>query len=160
MPTIKTILDSKGSQVYSIGAQASILDAAKLMNEHKIGALVIAEHEAEGRHILGILTERDVLQRVVAEQRDPGATQVEDVMTRQVACCTIDTTIDEAGAIIRERRIRHLPVVDEENLLIGMISIGDLNAHRLDGQAATIQHLHEYLYGQDESGQWLHQETA
>ncbi len=153
MSTVSRILDRKGSKVYAVSQQTTVLDAAKMMNEHKIGAVVIAGDEAADKTLLGIFTERDVLRRVVAERLDPAQTLVGDVMTRQVFSITPDTPIDEARAIFFERRIRHLPVVDEQGRIQGMISIGDLNAHRLDDDAATIKHLHEYLYGYDPSGQ-------
>ncbi len=144
MATVQALLAIKGSdQVFTIGQDASVLDAARLMNQHMIGALVIVD---QGR-VKGIITERDVLQRVVAEQRDPGATRVEAVMTQQIACCRTDTTIDEAKSIMKNKRIRHLPVVGQDMQLHGMISIGDLNAYHANSQEVTIQYLHEYLYG-------------
>lgn len=153
MSTVSTILSKKGSHVYSISQQATVLDAAKLMNEHRIGALVVSGEGDQADQVLGIFTERDVLRRVVAERRDPAQTTIADVMTRQVACISPDTPVEEARAIFRQRRIRHLPVVDDNGRLQGMVSIGDMNAHRLDADAIAIKHLHEYLYGQDDAGQ-------
>src|SRR5262249_12623192 len=97
--------------------------------------------------IVGIFTERDVLRRIVSEQRDPTRTPVEEVMTPEIICCTPETTVEEARAIMRDRRIRHLPMVDADGGLLGLISIGDLNAHQLASQELTIHMLHEYLYG-------------
>ncbi len=143
MSTIKDILAGKGTQVISIRQQATALEAAKLMNDQKIGALVVQE----GGRVIGMFTERDVLMRIVAEQRDPATVSVGQIMTRPVACCRPDTTVEEARAVMRNRRIRHLPVVDEQERLIGLVSIGDLNAWRLDGQEKTIYFLSEYIYG-------------
>jgi len=89
-----------------------------------------------------------VLRRVVAAQLDPAKTRLEDVMTKELACCRPDTSIEEARAFMRTKRIRHLPVMDEDNKLHGLISIGDLNAYRLEGQEQTIHYLYQYLYGQ------------
>jgi len=143
MSIVREILAKKGSQVLSIGRRATVLDAALLMNEHKIGALVVID---DGR-VAGMFTERDVLRRVVGERRDPATTIVDDVMTVEVVCCTQETPIDEARGAMMNRRIRHLPVVDGDRRLHGMISIGDLNAWHLNTQEQTIHLLNEYLYG-------------
>lgn len=143
MSKVTEILYEKGSQVLSIGAEATVLDAALLMNEHKIGALVVID----GRQVIGMFTERDVLRRIVAERKDPAVTFVGAVMTRDVYCATPEMTIEEARHVMKSRRIRHLPVVDEGRQLLGMISIGDLNAWDLDGQEKEIYSLKEYLYG-------------
>jgi CBS domain-containing protein len=143
MGTVRDILARKGSQVFSIGPNASVLDAALLMNEHHVGSLVVTD---EGR-VVGMFTERDVLRRVVGEQRDPASTRVGDVMSMEVACCRPETTIEEARVAMKERRIRHLPLVDEGRRLMGLVSIGDLNAYEATSQEQTIHLLHEYLYG-------------
>lgn len=142
MASIRDIVARNGSHVHTIGQQTTILDAAQLMNEHRIGALVIVE---DGQ-VIGMFTERDVLRRVVATQRDPAHTAVGEVMTREVACCSLDTTIAEARGAMKNRRIRHLPVVDDGKLQ-GMISIGDLNAFEASDAEHTIHLLQEYLYG-------------
>ncbi len=143
MATIREILAKKGTQVFTIGKGATVLDAAVVMNEHRIGALVVID---EGR-VVGMFTERDVLRRVVGERRDPAETLVADVMTLEVLCCTPETTLEEVRGVMKNRRIRHLPVVDGERCLQGLVSIGDLNAHEATSQEQTIHLLHEYLYG-------------
>jgi len=143
MPQVLTILERKGRQVWTVGKEATVLDAANVMNHHKIGALVVTE---SGR-IAGMFTERDVLRRVVGEQRDPARTLVAEVMTEEVVCCTPETLVEEARGSMKNRRIRHLPVVDGEGQLLGLISIGDLNAHHAGEQEQTIFLLNEYLYG-------------
>lgn len=144
MATVKELLSAKGSvEVFSIEKGATVLDAAKLMNQHKIGALVVID---DGR-VSGIFTERDVMRRVVVEKRDPAKTLVGEVMTTEIACCRADTSIEEASTVMKTRRIRHLPVVGDGMQLHGMVSIGDLNAYRANNQEVTITFLHEYLYG-------------
>ncbi|MEX0745553.1 MAG: CBS domain-containing protein [Phycisphaeraceae bacterium] len=143
MSTVKQVLDAKGRHVSTIGSQASVLDAALLMNEHKIGCLVVLD----GGRIVGIFTERDVLRRVVARRLDPGETSIDSVMTREVVCCQPDSRVDDARNIFMQRRIRHLPVVDEVGRLRGLISIGDLNAWELTGQQIEIHYLQEYIHG-------------
>ena len=143
MSTVKQILAHKGASVVTISPTSSALDAALLMNEHRIGALVVVE----GGRVVGIISERDMLQRVIAPRCDPAECTVDGVMTREVVCCGLDTPLQEARAILMYRRIRHLPVVNAEGGLEGMISIGDLNAWDLHGQEQQIHFLHEYLYG-------------
>ncbi len=143
MNTVKSILANKGGHVWSVGPGASVLDAALLMNEHKIGALVVLE----GGRLAGIFTERDVLRRVVGEARNPAATRVADVMSTELVCCTPDTTLDEAAGVMKNRRIRHLPVLDGDGELLGLVSIGDLNARREHAREQHIHLLNEYLYG-------------
>jgi CBS domain-containing protein len=84
---------------------------------------------------------------VVAQRKDPANTKVEEVMTTELACCKPLTSIKEARAFMRSKKIRHLPVIDDDNKLHGLISIGDLNAWRLDNQEQTITYLEQYLYG-------------
>ncbi len=144
MNTVNDLLATKGSEeVFSVSGDTSVLEAARKMNQHKIGALVIIHN---GR-VKGIFTERDVLRRVVAEQLDPGATKVDQVMTTEIACCRTDTPIEEAKSVMKSKRIRHLPVVGDDMQLHGMISIGDLNAHQVNNQEIAIHYLNEYLYG-------------
>ena len=143
MPTVKDILARKGSHVFSVDKDATVLDAALLMNDNKIGSLVVVD---QGR-VSGIITERDVLRRIVAQRRDPATAWVHEVMTREMVCCEPDTDLDEARSVIKNRRIRHLPVVDQGQNLLGLVSIGDLNAYDADAKECTIHLLHEYIYG-------------
>ena len=143
MPSVKDILKIKGSQLYTIGLNASVLDAAVLMNDNRIGALVVVK----GNQIRGIFTERDVLRRVVAKQLNPTKLIISTVMTKEVICCHVDTKVSETQSVFKNRRIRHLPVLDDQDRLVGLISIGDLNAYHTHEQDTTIKFLHEYLYG-------------
>ncbi len=143
MATVAQILAEKGTQVLTIGPEATVLDAALLMNEHKIGSLVVQD----AGQVLGIITERDILQRVVGLRRDPGETRVPDVMTTAVIYCQLRTTVEAARSVMKNRRIRHLPVLDEAKRLCGLISIGDLNAYQATSQERTIYVLQEYIYG-------------
>jgi CBS domain-containing protein len=142
MSTVRELLVKKGPHVASIGKDDTVLAAARLMNQRRIGSLVLAE----GDQIVGIFTERDILTRVVAEGRDPATTKIADVMTTPVACCGSDTTIAECRGVMRDRRIRHLPVVDKGRL-VGMITIGDLNAAEITEHQTTIRDLNTYIFG-------------
>ncbi len=143
MGTVQKILERKGRQVHSISEDASVLEAARQMNEHRVGALVVTRAE----RVVGIFTERDILCRVVAAQRDPAQTKVGSVMTAPVAVCTPETTREECRNVMRARRIRHLPVVSEGRLT-GIISIGDVLEATEADQHATIQYLYEYMHGE------------
>ena len=143
MATLGDVLARKGRQVVSIGPQASVLEATQIMNRQQIGALIVEE---EGR-VLGMFTERDVLRRVVAEEKSPSTTRVDDVMTTDVVCGGRETSLEEAAAVMKNRRIRHLPVCDDDGQLEGLVSIGDLNAWEADGHETTIRFLSEYIQG-------------
>ncbi|HEV8002772.1 MAG TPA: CBS domain-containing protein [Planctomycetaceae bacterium] len=142
MATVREILLNKDPWVASIGPRASALEAALTMNRHKVGSLMVMD----GTTVVGILTERDLLQRVLAEQLDAAKTPVGEVMTTEILCCQPHTTIEEARVVMKDRRVRHLPVVDHEGLH-GMISIGDLNAYEAHSQEVTIHFLQEYIHG-------------
>jgi len=143
MATVRDILNRKGSHVQSIGPDATVLDAALLMNDHKIGSLVVTD----GGRLVGIITERDLMVRVLAGRKDPASTAVRDVMTSELLCGPIDTSLDEARGVMMNRRIRHLPIIDEEDHLLGLVSIGDLNAHLAHDQEVTIHVMQEYIQG-------------
>lgn len=142
MATVQVVLARKGGQVVTIGVSDTVLTAATLMNERGIGGLVVLD----GDKVAGMFTERDILRRVVAKRRDPAATPVRDVMTTPVAFCRGETTLEECRAVMTDRRIRHLPVVDEKGVC-GIVTIGDLMAHEVTEQEATIQYLNEYIFG-------------
>ncbi len=144
METVNELLRRKsGSPIRVALPTDTVLEATQLMNEHGIGALLVMDLD----RIVGIFTERDVLRRVVAAERIPSEVQVSEVMTTEVACCTPETPIDEARAILRQHRVRHLPVVSEWGDVVGLISIGDVNAHDANSREVTIHFLHEYLHG-------------
>ena len=141
MPTAQDILDKKRRDLAIIGEEATVMEAATMMSDWRIGSLVVGRREK----IVGIFTERDVLNRVVARHLDPLKTIVKDVMTTPVACCQPTTKLAECRSVMTEKRIRHLPVV-KENRLVGMISSGDILALENAEQQRTIEYLHEYLY--------------
>jgi CBS domain-containing protein len=143
MATALDVLAAKDCPLHTVDANMSVLQATQLMNKHKIGAVVVTD---EGR-VAGMFTERDVLTRVVAEQRSPASIKVGEVMTREVICCDPDTDLDEVSAIMKNRRIRHLPVCAADGKVLGLVSIGDVNAHYASNQAQTIHFLSEYVYG-------------
>src|SRR5438093_7881389 len=100
MPSVRDILVYKGPNVLSIGPSATVLEAAELMNRHKVGSLVVMDES----RLVGMFTERDILTRIVVQRRDPGVTAVGDVMTTEVVCCRMHTKLDEARSVMKNRR--------------------------------------------------------
>ena len=127
MAQVMDIVAKKGAAVHVVAPEATVLEATQLMNRQRIGALVVTEggKAAAGdcSRVVGMFTERDVLMRVVALQRDPVTTRVADVMTRDVAYCRPDMDLEEVSVMMQERRIRHLPVCDGDGRLRGVVSI-------------------------------------
>jgi CBS domain-containing protein len=140
MATAGQLINIKGDNVASLPPTATAFEAAKLMNERGIGSVLVIE----GDTMMGIFTERDVLRRVVAEQRDPATTALKEVMTRKVAYAGPDTTLDEIRRAMRESRIRHMPVLENKRVA-GMISIGDLNKAENARHQETIRYLEQYI---------------
>ena len=140
MSTAQHIIDAKGTDVVSVGPDATVLEAARIMNDHRIGALVVL---AEGK-LAGIFTERDIMRRVVAEQRDPASVKVSEAMTSPVACAAPHTLVEELRGVFRDKRIRHLPVIDAGRVL-GIVSIGDVNRVEQRVHEQTIQYLEQYI---------------
>ena len=141
MPTAQDIIANKSGDVAIIDEEATVMEAAKIMSDRRIGSLVVGRREK----VVGIFTERDVLNRVVARHLDPLETIVKDVITAPVACCQPTTKLAECRSVMTKKRIRHLPVVNE-NRLVGMISSGDILALEYHEQELTIEYMHEYLY--------------
>ncbi|MCG8409485.1 MAG: CBS domain-containing protein [Phycisphaerales bacterium] len=142
MSLVRDVLAQKGTDVCKIDQKKTVLDAATIMNERRIGAVMVMN----GDKIAGIFTERDVLNRVVAKRKDPAATKIQDVMTTKIACCEQDTTLESCRAVMTKNKIRHLPVV-EGGKLVGVISSGDILAREIQDQEETIRYLHEYMHG-------------
>ncbi len=140
--TLASVLANKGTAVHHVAPEATVLDAVEQMNQARIGALLVCV----SGELVGIFTERDVLCRVVGERRDPEATKVVDVMTSEVATVRSSTRIEEAMAVISEKRIRHLPVVDDGDLK-GVVSSGDLTRSVSRNQEGHIQHLMDFITG-------------
>ena len=117
-----------------------MLFRSQLMNDRRIGSVLVIDDD----RLVGIFTERDVMRRVVAEQRDPASTTLAEVMTSPVACGAPHTTLNELRTVMRRRKIRHIPIVRGRRAL-GMISIGDLNQAEHDVQEQTISYLEQYM---------------
>ncbi len=143
MPTVLDVILAKGDVVHSITPAESAIDAVHKMNQFKIGCLMVMQ----GDQVVGIFTERDVLRRVIGDGRNVADVTVGEVMTSEVVCCRPETDLDDVSAIMKTRRVRHVPVCDEDGKLHGVVSIGDVNAFHATNQEQTIHFLNEYIYG-------------
>ena len=139
---VSSVLAEKGRQVYTVAKGISVAEAVREMNEKGIGALLVTE----GRKPVGIFTERDVLRRVVDADKDPAFVHVSQVMTRNLLTISPDTRIEEAMTIMTERRLRHLPVIADAEV-VGMVSSGDLMRWITINQEQYIQQMTDYITG-------------
>jgi CBS domain-containing protein len=140
MGQVSTILNEKGRAVLQIDAAEPVLEAARLMVERNVGSLLVTE----GGETVGIVTERDYLRRVAAEELDGRKTSVREIMSAPLVVVTPQTSVDECMALMTDRRIRHLPVVDEGNIA-GLVSIGDVVRFQSREQSFEIQFLQDYI---------------
>ena len=141
--TAKDLLTKKDlKEIVTIRAEMSVQEACKLLRAYHIGCLVVTE---SGR-IEGIFTERDVVNRLVAEGKDASKTKVGDIMTREVIVVEPERSLEEIEGIMKQKRVRHLPVAGSDALL-GILSIGDVLAHHAAENKQMVHYLTEYLYG-------------
>jgi len=132
----------RGGQVFSVSSETTALEAARKMRRNRVGSLLVID----GKQLKGIFTERDVLNKVVAEALDPAEVPVSEIMTRNVIVIGPKLTVREAMQIVTEKRLRHLPVVQGSRLL-GMLSGGDLTRSIVEESESFIETLYEYMHG-------------
>jgi CBS domain-containing protein len=135
----------KGRQIASVKPTDTVLAAVEQMNQRRIGAVVVMAGAEEIARPLGIFTERDVLTRVIARGLPAEGTLIEEVMTRELHTIAIQATVLDAMMRMTDRRCRHLPVMDGE-VLVGVVSIGDLTSWVVRDQQRTIDELHDYMH--------------
>ncbi len=141
MTTVKQLLERKGRRVWSLRPEAPVLEALKLMAEHGIGALVVLD----GERLAGVMSERDYARKVILHGKSSSDTPVRDIMTERVVTVTPAQTVHECMALMTEKHIRHLPVV-EHGRVVGVLSIGDLVKAVIAEQADTIRALESYIH--------------
>jgi CBS domain-containing protein len=139
---VQSILAAKGADVATIAPEATVRDAVALLNERKVGALVVS---TDGRRIDGILSERDVVRGLGAHAAAALDLSVSDLMTRDVTTCAYKDTLEQLMWLMTDQRVRHLPVADADGLLAGIVSIGDVVKHRLGQLESENQALYEYI---------------
>jgi CBS domain-containing protein len=143
MNTIRTILKNKNSgEVWSVSPHDTVLDAITLMAKQRIGAVLVMD----GERLAGILSERDYARKIILQGRHSSQTRVEEIMTREVATATLDTTAQQGLAMMTEGFFRHLPVMEGDRV-IGLVSIGDLVKAVIHDQRVVIEELERYVTG-------------
>jgi len=142
MDKVKRLLEAKGQEIYSVPPEETVWEAVRTMAGQHIGAILVI---AESR-LVGIFSERDLLVRVLLTGLDPTTTPIKAVMSSDLVYVTPDTPISEAMAVMTQRRCRHLPVMEGQELK-GMVSIGDCTRWVSRDQNYTIHHLQEYIHG-------------
>ncbi len=142
MNTIQELLSNKGSEIFSVQIDAPVIEALRLLAEKRIGALIVME----GEKLAGILSERDYARKVILEGRTSSDTKVKEIMTSHVVCARPDQEIEECLAIMSEKRVRHLPILEAKQL-VGMVSIGDLVKAIIAEQKFQIEQMEHYISG-------------
>ncbi len=142
MTTVRQILQSKGSNVWAISPQCTVLDALKLMAEKNVGALLVTE----GEQVAGIFSERDLARSVALKGRTAEDTLVSEIMTQRVIYVRPGQSMEDCMALMTDKHIRHLPVMEGERL-VGVISIGDVVKEIISEQQFTIHSLESYITG-------------
>lgn len=142
MRRVKEILAIKGNEIWSIGPAESVYDAIHLLAEKEIGALLVMD----GSELVGVISERDYARQIILKGKSSRDTKVADIMTTKVVTAEIGQDIGECMALMSDRRIRHLPII-EDGAVIGVLSIGDLIRAVIAEQQSTIDDLAKYISG-------------
>ncbi|HET7664395.1 MAG TPA: CBS domain-containing protein [Rhodanobacteraceae bacterium] len=142
MQQVRHLLEAKGNAIYSIAPEASVLDAIKHMAEKRVGALLVMR----GERLVGIISERDYARKVILQGHSSADTPVSSIMASSPLTVNPDASVAECMRLCTDSRIRHLPVMEGNNV-VGVISIGDLVKAVIDEQAQEIEHLQRYIAG-------------
>lgn len=143
MKMVKELLGEKASDIWSIGPDKSVYDAIALMAEKNIGALIVDE----GSGLVGVFSERDYARKVILEGHSAYDTKVADIMSSNVAYVEPTQTVDDCMALMTQKHIRHLPVIDSDGELQGVVSIGDLVKSVIAEQEFIIEQMEHYISG-------------
>lgn len=141
MKTVRQLLQGKPGGLCTIGPGASVLDALKLMAEKNVGALLVVENDK----LVGIVSERDYARKVTLVGRSSHDTPVRQIMTERPICVQPDKSVEECMALMTDKHVRHLPVIESEKLL-GVLSIGDLVKETISEQRFMIEQLESYIH--------------
>jgi CBS domain-containing protein len=140
MKTVNNIIQNNFRTTISVSPNTSVLDALQIMLDKNISALLVME----GNFLRGIFTERDYARKIILVGKSSKATPIKEVMTEKLVTIELGTSIDQCMQIMTERRIRHLPIL-ENGLVIGIVSIGDLVKFVIEDQKQTIEQLQNYI---------------
>jgi CBS domain-containing protein len=142
MKTVRQLLDSKGSEAISVAPDSNVLDALKLMAQREIGAVLVVQ----GARLVGIMSERDYARKVILKGKSSQDTLVREIMTERVMYARPEQTVPELMALMTNKRVRHLPVLEGDRL-VGVLSIGDLVKETISEQEFIIRQLENYIHG-------------
>ena len=143
MSTVSKLLAAKGHEVLSVNPKDTVFDAMKLMVEKGAGSLLVIDKNGK---LAGLISERDGLRKVLLKEKDPKQVAVKDIMSKELTVVNPDTSVDECMAIMTEKRIRHLPVM-EKGRLVGIVSIGDAVKFMVSEKDFIIKNLEQYIAG-------------
>lgn len=140
MLTVRELLGKKGGEVWSVGPDRTVYDALQLMSDRNVGAILVLD----GSRLLGILSERDYARQVILKGKASRDTPVREIMTTKVICVVPERTIEDCMALMTDKHIRHLPVL-EDGRLVGVLSIGDVVKAVISEKQFIIEQLESYI---------------
>ena len=143
MKTLKQLLESKNKKLAFVAPDQTVLRALEVMAEHDVGALLVLD----GKRLAGVFSERDYARKVILQGKASKHTKVSEVMSGKVTYVTLDRTVEECMAIMTDKHFRHLPVLDDEHNVMGIVSIGDLIKETISQQKFIIDQLESYITG-------------
>ncbi|MBK7355389.1 CBS domain-containing protein [Propionivibrio sp.] len=141
MKTLKQLIESKSKKLATVSPKDTVLHALEIMAEHDVGALIVLD----GLRLAGMFSERDYARKVILQGKVSVYTKVSDIMTDKVISVTMNHTVEQCLAIMSEKHFRHLPVLDDEGLVVGIISIGDMVKEMISQQQFIIDQLESYI---------------
>ena len=142
MKTVHQLLESKGRTIVSVAPDAKVIDALRVMADREIGAVLVVDHD----RLVGIMSERDYARKVILKGKSSQETYVREIMTERVIYVRPQQTVPECMALMTNKRVRHLPVLDGDRL-VGVLSLGDLVKETISEQEFIIQQLENYIHG-------------
>ena len=143
MKTLKQLIESKSKKLAAVSPEQSVLRALEIMAENDVGALLVLD----GKRLAGVFSERDYARKVILQGKASKHTKVSEVMSGKVTYVTLDRTIEECMAIMTDKHFRHLPVLDDEHNVMGIVSIGDMIKETISQQQFIIEQLENYITG-------------
>jgi CBS domain-containing protein len=143
MKTLKQLLANKNRPLAVVAPGDSVFHALTVMSQNNVGALLVLD----GEQLVGLFSERDYARKIILQGKTSKETLVSEIMSDKVAYVTPSSTLDECMALMTEKHFRHLPVLDEKNSVVGMISIGDLVKETISSQQFLIAELERYIAG-------------
>ena len=143
MKTLKQLIESKNKKLASVAPEQSVLRALEIMAENDVGALLVLD----GKRLAGVFSERDYARKVILQGKASKSTKVSEIMSGKVVYVTLNRTIEECMAIMTEKHFRHLPVLDDDHNVVGIVSIGDMIKEMISQQKFIIGQLENYITG-------------